>query len=65
MDPDGTITLLPTVALDEEDVKDTVAPPTGAATESVTVPVEGLVPVTVDGDSDTESTAGTIFKVAV
>src|SRR2546425_13319811 len=57
--PAGTVTLAGTVAapvllLDSE----TTAPPLGAAALSVTVPVEALPPVTVDGLRVSEERVG-------
>ena len=55
--PAATVTLAGTVAaevLEEERVTD--APPAGAAPLKVTVPVEGLPPVTAEGFNDREET---------
>ena len=47
--PAGKLIELGTVADTSSLVRDTVAPPVGAAPESVTVPTEELPPVTVAG----------------
>jgi hypothetical protein len=66
--PAGTVTLADTVAADVlllERV--TKTPPVGAGPLSVTVPVEEVPPVTLDGLRDTEDkvTAGVTVKIAV
>ena len=48
--PPATVTLAGTVAVDVLPLdNDTTAPPAGAGPLSVTVPVEGLPPTTLDG----------------
>ena len=66
--PAGTVTLAGTAAADVlllERV--TATPPAGAAPLRVTVPVEGLPPVTLVGFRETEdrATAGVTVKTAV
>jgi hypothetical protein len=58
VDPAGTVTLagrLPTAVLLLD--SDTTAPPPGALDVSVTVPVDPVPPVTLDGFTDTEDSA--------
>jgi hypothetical protein len=63
--PAETVTLAGTVAADVLLlVSITTAPPVGAAPFSVTVPVEGVPPVTVAGLKDTDERAGG-FTVSV
>ena len=53
--PAATVTLDGTVAADVLSLlSDTSAPPTGAGPLSVTVPVEGLPPTTLDGFTPSE-----------
>ncbi len=64
--PAATVTLAGRVALAELDVSVTTEPPGPAAPDRVTVPVEEVPPVRVDGDKVTlESVAGVIVRVAV
>lgn len=58
VDPDGTVTLLGTVAAELSLLRLTTVPPDGAAALRVTVPVELLPPVTVDGFKLTEERVG-------
>jgi hypothetical protein len=51
--PPGTVTLAGVVAAGELSESDIAAPPLGAAAVSVTVPVEELPPVTVEGLTET------------
>jgi hypothetical protein len=55
-DPAGTVTLGGTVTASPAD-NDTTAPPVGAASESVTVPVTGFPPTTLVVLSDTDDSA--------
>jgi hypothetical protein len=52
--PAAIVTLAGTEATLELDVSVTAAPPSGAAEVKVTVPVEGLPPITLDGFRRTE-----------
>jgi hypothetical protein len=64
--PAATETLAGTVALVLLEERLTVIPLGPAAAERVTVPVEGLPPITLVGESETlDSAAGLIVKVAV
>ena len=51
--PAGTVTLAGTLAAAELSLSETTAPPLGAAAVNVTVPVDELPPVTLDGLTDT------------
>ena len=69
-DPAGTVTLAGTDATDGLLlVSVTVKPPAGAEPDSVTVPVEGFPPTTVEGLRETDDnetvTAGLTTRVAV
>lgn len=57
--PAGTVTLAGTVTADELSESDITAPPVGAAALKVTVPVEELPPITLDGLRET------VLRVAV
>ena len=66
--PAGTVTDAGTVTYDELSDSVTTAPPVGAAPVSVTVPCEGLPPVTLAGLKLTElrvAAAGVTVSVAV
>ena len=61
--PPDTVTLDGTVAADGVSLlSGTTAPPAGAGPLSVTVPVEGFPPTTLDGFTDREDSAGYISK---
>jgi len=64
--PAATVTFAGTVAAEALDVRFTVDPPAGAGALSVTVPVEEVPPVTVEGETVTlESDPALIVRVAV
>ena len=64
--PAGTVTLAGTDAIDGLELASvTTVPPAGAARESVTVPTELPPPVTVDGLSLTDDSAGSGAGVTV
>ena len=64
--PAATVTVAGRVAFELLDVKPTLRPPVGAGPVSVTVPVEGLPPITVLGETLTLVTVGgLIVSVAV
>ena len=64
--PAATVTLVGTVAADVLLlVRVTTAPPVGAAPLRVTVPVEGLAPVTLLGFSDTDDAVTATGAVTV
>ena len=65
--PAATVTLAGTLAADELSLlRETTAPPRGAAPLSVTVPVEGLPPRTLDGLRERDdSEGGFTVRVAV
>ncbi len=66
VEPAGTVTVPGTVALVELEFKVTLAPPGPAAPFSVTVPVEGLPPVTDVGETvKLSSVAGLMVSVPV
>ena len=52
-EPAGTVTLAGTPVAAEFSLSDTTAPPLGAAPLKVTVPVDELPPVTLDGLTET------------
>jgi hypothetical protein len=57
--PADTVTLAGTVAVEELSLdNDTTAPPEGAGPFSVTVPVEGLPPTTLDGFKERDDSEG-------
>lgn len=58
VEPDGTVTLLGTLADELLLLKLTTLPPDGAAALNVTVPVELFPPTTLVGFNDTEETVG-------
>jgi hypothetical protein len=61
--PPDTVALDGTVATNALSLlSDTTAPPTGAGPLSVTVPVDGSLPTTLDGFTDREESAGKISK---
>jgi hypothetical protein len=64
--PAATVTEVGSVAFAVLDARETAIPPVGAAPLRVTVPVDGLPPMTVDGESVSPvSTGGFIVSVAV
>ena len=64
--PAATVTLAATVAAPLSLDNATTAPPAGAALPKVTVPVEALPPVTVDGLTETaDRLGGLIVSVAL
>jgi len=64
--PEETTAVAGTVAFELSEVRVTVIPPVGAAPFRVTVPVEGLPPITELGESETWiRTAGLIVRVVV
>lgn len=66
VEPEGTVTVAGTVALELFDVRATAIPPVGAGPLMVTVPVELEPPVTVVGERVMPVTVGAlIVRVAV
>ena len=65
--PAATVTLAGTVAVALFRVNEMLIPPVGAGALSVTVPVEGLPPVTLVGfkDTDDKVRAGVMLSAAV
>ena len=63
--PAGTVTLAETVAATLLLERETTAPPLGAGPLSVTVPVEGVPPVTLDGLRAIEESVGRAVGVTV
>lgn len=61
VEPDGTVTLLGTLADELLLLKLTTLPPDGAAALNVTVPVELFPPTTLVGFNDTEETLGPLL----
>ena len=62
--PADTVTLAETVAANVLSLlSDTTAPPEGAGPVSVTVPVEGLPPTTLDGFTPSEVSTGRMSKL--
>ena len=62
--PLGTVTFAGTLAADVFLLdSDTIAPPAGAGPVSVTVPVEGLPPTTLDGFTVREVSTGRMSKL--
>ena len=61
VEPDGTVTLLGTLADELLLLKLTTLPPDGAAALNVTVPVEPFPPTTLVGFNDTEETVGPLL----
>jgi hypothetical protein len=57
-EPAGTVTLAGTLVAVELSLSDTTAPPLGAAPLKVTVPVDELPPVTLDGLTETADSDG-------
>ena len=63
--PAATVTDAGMVTMLLDVVRVTTVPPAGAGAASVTVPVEVLAPVTVDGFSESEKVIGLIVRAAV
>ncbi len=62
LEPDGTVTLAGVVAVAVRLLLSvTTDPPLGAGPDNVTVPVDGLPPVTEVGLSATEDSVGTVM----
>ena len=62
--PTATVTLAGTVAANVLSLdNDTTAPPAGAGPLSVTVPVEGLPPTTLEGFTPSEVSTGRMSKL--